>query len=1137
MVIYKKVNKYYLPALFFLILSLLLIFAWFKDGHLYGGGDVGLPTYNPIRIFQIARYIWWEAVAPGFLIPQAITSITLYFFLSFFQLLGLGPLGIQAILFCTLLFFMGFGMYLLTLSIIGRDKKIYATLAGLFYMFNPYMMTQIWHRFTHTSMFFVAALPFLILFWRLWIKSGNYLYLLYFLLVNLLASYMFGTIAFVFPFWLIMSLFTVSEIFLPWENKSRSLKVLWRSLFGLVIWILVNSWWLMPVATIGSGVASQQHDIRGSIFTLVAISKQAILPYSLQMVNSYYVFDQAELGEIYKSFFFRLIPWLGVSIIFYGIICALKRKYLASLVLIYLVIIMLAKGTSTPFGQPFLLLFSKFFALGLLRNPFEKLGILLPLVSSILFVLGIEGLFSWFGKYLGNLGKKMVLLMLITVMGVYYWPMYKGTIFGIVGKPNYVEIPQTYLDANLWLNQKVNQDSITDGKILHLPLTRSDVATYRWKNGYHGIESSASLFTALPSISHGVNLKRIDDPLTALSLIFHKPYYEDTSKILKLLQDFNVRFIILHKDMDWLGGDTYNPFEAEKVLNNLSFIKKEAEFGNLVVYKVAEEFFGSKIEIPNNISLVYPQKSSMQLWPWLASEKDANFLSPVNDRVDETLKSKASETLIFPENAFSYPQASSSSLENTTKQLTTQLNILLGAAQYVKQLGTMHTKTEATVQNIILASQKLIEGTIREASIDEYSNLIDKIFPELDDNSTLYFDVAKTTIGDILKLHEITLSVIGKGPDTLNRIREFLIKEKTFPLFVYKGNVSEAGERQLYNFSINSDGRYELILTNSKIKDAYLDKLSKLNLQINNEAVTLSGKEVGNILTFGEIGFKKGLNEISLSTPSAANLISSPNSLTKIGNINILKETIEMSVSKNNPSAIGGPLLQTSGEDIFKLSFDAIIPANVGLYIQIIQDTDNEQNGQKVPRISFLQHLNQFDWQGSYNIKLPALSISTREAKIRLIALIPPEVSNFNTTSVEIKNLRLIRILNNQILLRAVELNNEKKIVGTIDFKRKNAVEYEGNLRLTRPGFVFFKEAYDPGWELELRRDNKVFKPYQHYIGYLYGNAWWVEEPGEYNFKIEFKPQQKVTLGIYLGLAGLLGVILLIVRSKIKKNL
>src|SRR3989344_2103862 len=82
---------------------------------------------------------------------------------------------------------------------------------------------------------------------------------------------------------------------------------------------------------------------------------------------------------------------------------------------------------------------------------------------------------------------------------------------------------------------------------------------------------------------------------------------------------------------------------------------------------------------------------------------------------------------------------------------------------------------------------------------------------------------------------------------------------------------------------------------------------------------------------------------------------------------------------------------------------------------------------------------------------------------------------------------------------------------------------------------MIFSEAFHPEWELELTRDNETYKINEHYLGNLYGNAWWIDKTGEYNFTIEFKPQQKVELGGYLGASGLLILILLVLRPKLKK--
>ena len=126
--------KRFIPPIFFLIISASLIFSWFRFGFVYGGGDVGLPTYDPKRTFDVARYIWWESAAPGYPVPQGLTSVPLLFMLSFFQLLGFSPVGLQALLFFTLLFLMGMGMYLLTLSIFGKENSKWAILAGIFYL-------------------------------------------------------------------------------------------------------------------------------------------------------------------------------------------------------------------------------------------------------------------------------------------------------------------------------------------------------------------------------------------------------------------------------------------------------------------------------------------------------------------------------------------------------------------------------------------------------------------------------------------------------------------------------------------------------------------------------------------------------------------------------------------------------------------------------------------------------------------------------------------------------------------------------------------------------------------------------------------------------------------------------------------
>src|SRR3989344_1520605 len=122
---FLKILVPFLPTFFFFILSLVLIFSWFRDGFIYGGGDVGLQTLNPQRTLENARFIWWEAIAPGTPIPQGLTSLPFHFIFSKLQLIGFSSLMIQSSTFFILIFFMGYGMYRFILFIFGSKFEKY----------------------------------------------------------------------------------------------------------------------------------------------------------------------------------------------------------------------------------------------------------------------------------------------------------------------------------------------------------------------------------------------------------------------------------------------------------------------------------------------------------------------------------------------------------------------------------------------------------------------------------------------------------------------------------------------------------------------------------------------------------------------------------------------------------------------------------------------------------------------------------------------------------------------------------------------------------------------------------------------------------------------------------------------------
>ena len=146
---------------------------------------------------------------------------------------------------------------------------------------------------------------------------------------------------------------------------------------------------------------------------------------------------------------------------------------------------------------------------------------------------------------------------------------------------------------------------------MHFPINPGDGLRYSgWDHPYHGIEPSEYIFNR-PSIGkngqmfkpyYNVLLKRFNkfqplaygpDPDVTNSEFESEHLYEELAKL-------NVRYIILHKDIDPEIG-LLGPFESvETYLETQKNIKKVNTFEKLDIYKV---------EIPNEVSLIYSPKA------------------------------------------------------------------------------------------------------------------------------------------------------------------------------------------------------------------------------------------------------------------------------------------------------------------------------------------------------------------------------------------------------------------------------------------------------------------------------------------------------------------------------------------------
>lgn len=818
-------------GLIFFLISAFIVGTWFRDGFIYGGAEVGLFGYNPERWLEISKYIWWDVAAPGQLIPHFITGVPIYFFFYILELIGLSPQNIQQLFFFLMLFLMGYGMFLLAFDILDEDKKKYSLIAAIFYLFNAYTLVSVWHRFLYSTIILAAVLPLLILFWRRWIKEGRIFNLNFFLLVNFLSVYMYGNLASLATVWITLSLISLAEVFFPWKGKAFAGKLCVRFLGGFIFWSLTNIWWIAPTFSITPGLLPQQHSSEDNLGTLIVLGKQTIMPYLLQLANPFYLFYRQELGTVYSSVIFKIVPWIISGILFVGLIVGLKLKDYAKYSLIFIVVLLLSKGASSPFAYPLIFGFEHFYLLGVLRNPFEKLGIILPIFGAILFAAGLRTLFKYCSARFGLLISRALSLVILLVLLGYAWPMLGGRILGTQQFPVKVKVPESYKDANEWLKQQPDDQ----GVILHLPFSGGDVVTYTWNEGYHGVDQNEILFTSLPSLSRMVGIKRIDETLGSLTYIFTPQFSKDHQQILRVLQFFNIKFIVLHKDIKWDDKDTYGergvllePNSIEKVLDSLDYLRKQNQFGRLIIYKLNEEEYRPTLSFADNIQIIYPGGNGiMQI---LSKTKDeGDIVSPAKDKIDGAISKISRQTLIFPDKKIEYLESSPSAVVTKAND---GFNKLLQLKAYFKSIG--YLQRERLTDELIEATKKVILLDRDLSQIADYEQLMKRILNKYSKNSSMRL-IFGSDFPILMRFHLLVLNQVGAF-SVSKMIESEMIRMEAFPKYKNFG--------QTLKFTIPIPGEYE-ILTDSKEKSE----------------VMINGEE---IISEGEIGFDQGDYEISI---------------------------------------------------------------------------------------------------------------------------------------------------------------------------------------------------------------------------------------------------------------------------------
>ncbi|MBI2600220.1 DUF3367 domain-containing protein [Candidatus Daviesbacteria bacterium] len=1121
------------PRVFFLLIAFLLVQLWFTKNILFGGTEVGIPTYAPGKILEQIRWLWWEALGPGTSIPTVAASIPFYYFMSILERLGFGAIGIQKVIFFIIIYLQGLGVSLLCKQIIPYGGRL-QLLAGLFYIFNPFMMI-VWHRFIYANFILSASLPYFVFFYIKLLEKGRMIFIFLFLVISFLASYMFSSVAPVIAIWLAVAVIFIFSVF---ENR-RQVKKITRNIFLtvtlFVLWILTNFWWLYPLFSTTNLVSAFSN--KGNVDTLLTLSSQSTINYVIRGINPFIMFFEKDWGEVYLSPYFQLLSWTSVLFILLSFI---KREgKVWYMITLFLFGVFMAKGAAEPFGKITAWIYANIYLLGAIRNPFEKTGLLVFLPASILITLGVRNL--WIFKIKLNVPFKALIPKIITVilvmgMIVYVWPMFGDRLFGSDKYPPFFTVPADYKEVSAFLSKEL---TINPGKILILPISEGDAATYNWTYTYNGVELASHLFPGA-SISRQLYIPFVDRLIEEIARTFHKENYIAQKAILKNL---GIKYIVLNKDLDYSQRRIDNPKKIEHFLNTSSDLSIVKETGHLKVYKFLDET-KSAVNIAGGISLV-----SGSGLPRDISQTDyimGNVINTNNIFLQEFSTQHIDESILYKE--ILYPQR-----VIPLESFSTPPDIII-PRPFIKYLPDsifypaviLKEKIEfyftpfyeKSMKMLVLTQKRIIEADrLRQAkkeqefnrSIAQYSAYLDETTGMLkklseEDLDTQTKSIIKVVLDEEKK--KLTSFIDAAGNNEINlKIKEDIEKISAFlkdiGLEVYytfvDTEVENSSKINVYQFFIRNHTRMEFILTSVDSKHFGLEdgKTIKVYLDGTAKYMVLKQEDSKNWFSLGEIELTPGVHEIGLSIQ---------NNLNVLHKVDSNKEGItEYTISDYNP------------DKTYILSFNYKVLQGPPPQIQFWQDSD-KLTGVKVPKLrkEISDNAHDFNW------KYLTLSISTNNtASVRLDrSTDKPTIKIFtdNQSKVEIRDLSIAESFNGSVVLSSSVGNTFSPV--TAEFKKISPVEYQ--VQVNNPNqdmFIVLNESFHNGWKviMDSPKMGEVAEK-DHYLTNGYANGWLINRTGELSFRIKFTPQDNLYTGLKISLTVFFLLSLLLLGKQFRRK-
>lgn len=584
------------------VIALTLTLVAFKDHKILAGGEEGLVFLNPKRSIELYNSPWFET-GTGFPTALSIPRATILVMVNILNILGVEVWVAQALIFFSLFFLGMFYVYLLAKELFkSNDTELTAILAGIFYLLNLYSFSQIWGRFLFAQIFAFTLLP-IITFYTIRFIADHKLYNLIFLnIFALFCAFTYGEPAQIITIWTPSILWVLYLIYKDSFNKRSIIRYSGAFLIILISWAIVNFWWIYPYKALVNYTFSDVSDWKVNYDSLVGVSQYFPTDQILLLRQSFLFGEGGPFYAFYSNPVIKSLSVLILLLVVFGVIKSKKEKHWLYLCLLLFIGWFVSKGTNPPLGDVFFsLLFSKISILQVLRNSYEKFGLVWLLAYSFSFGLGISGILQ------GVKGKAKYFVAFSLVFffsGVLVWPFWSGDLFEV----HKVSVPNAYQKINAIIN-----NDIADSRILVLPIDKGDTTYTDW--GYAGVESSEYLFDK-PVISKTIGLSKT----------FNYKYEQLVDSLIQgrniqsLLDDLNIKYIVVRHDLK-LERNLIDAQRSEATISALPNIRHITSQDKLSLFTFEGSRSGYIIADNPNIQLDYKKISTTK---YVVNVKDSS---------------------------------------------------------------------------------------------------------------------------------------------------------------------------------------------------------------------------------------------------------------------------------------------------------------------------------------------------------------------------------------------------------------------------------------------------------------------------------------------------------------------------------